>query len=277
MKLLCLLFLSLAAFAAAQPAKPDTSKFGTWSTIAFKESVLMSDAEQLKMRLHAVEDPKPFDVSKETFDVFTPKSYQKGKPHCLIVWISSGAKVSVPKDWEKVLDAKKIILIGARNSGNPRDIFDRMRLATDANHNMRQRFSIDQKRVWVSGISGGARVASMLGVTYADMFNGAICFMGVNFYEDVTAGKELFQANYIPADELLDIAKKGCRYALVTGSKDFNLSNTTAVFEQGFKKEGFAAVQMFNIPDQGHALPTGEWLAKCIDFMDDTKPTNAKK
>jgi predicted esterase len=266
-----MLFLSFAAIAAAQPAKPDGVKPGEWSTLTFKESTRGSDADQLKMRLHAAETPKPFDIAKETFDVFVPKSYQKGKPHGLIVWVSSSANVSVPKDWDKVLNDKKVILVGARNSGNPRDVFDRMRMATDTNHNMRQLYTIDTKRVWISGMSGGSRVASMLGVTYSDMFNGAICFMGVNFYEDITDDKELYQARYYPADVLLDVAKKHCRYALVTGSKDFNLANTTALFEQGFKKEGFTGVGLFNIPNQGHALPSGEWLAKCIDFMDDTK------
>lgn len=276
MKLLSFVSFLFVIQALAQPAKPDKTSAGEWATQTFPESVLMSDGEQLKLRLSAAETPGKFDVSKETYDLFVPASYRKEQPHGLIVWISANAKVSIPKDWEKVLNDKKVILIGARNSGNPRDIFDRMRLATDANHHMRQRFTIDNKRVWVSGFSGGSRVASMLGVVYPDMFNGAICFMGVNFYDDIVAGKEVFGANYLPPDELLDIAKRGCRYALVTGSKDFNLSNTSAVFERGFKKAGFSAVELFNIPGQGHAPPSGEWLSKCIDFMDDTKPVNAK-
>lgn len=276
MKIAVFLSAIIGAHALAQTLPPAEVKPGEWGTLTFAESVKMSDADQLKLRLHAAETPKPFDVSKETYDVLVPKGYRKEHPHGLLLWISASAKVSVPKDWEKVLDEKKIILIGARNSGNPRDVFDRMRLAIDANHQMRQLYNIAPRRVWVSGFSGGARVASMLGVCYADMFAGTICFMGVNFYEDTSFGKELYQARYLPDDQLLAIAKRYCRYALVTGTKDFNLNNTTAIFEQGFKKQGFSAVQMFNIPEQGHALPGAEWLAKCIDFMDQPRAESPK-
>jgi hypothetical protein len=61
----------------------------------------------------------------------------------------------------------------------------------------------------------------MLGVTYADMFTGTIAFMGTNFYTDiVTLDKtEVFEARYIPHDEVAALAKTDCRYVLVTGEK----------------------------------------------------------
>jgi predicted esterase len=186
--------------------------------------------------------------------------------------------VGLPKEWEKILADKKLIAIGARNSGNNRDVFDRMRLAIDANHNCRQFLNIDETRVYVSGFSGGARVASMLGVTYADMFTGTISFMGVNFYMPTfdMEKKEVFQARYIPNDEILAGAKEYCRFVMVTGEKDFNLLNTKAVFD-AFKREGFKAAEMFNIPQQGHQPPAAEWLKKGLDFLDEGKGKAAAK
>ena len=86
---------------------------------------------------------------------------------------------------------------------------------------MRQRFNVDPRRVYISGFSGGGRVASCLGVAYADIFSGAMPFMGVNFYRDVPAphGKK-FRLNYLPHKDLLAIAKKDGRFVLVTGSDD---------------------------------------------------------
>ena len=262
---LILPFLTALSFAADVAIKP-----GVRSPITFKVSPQVSDNAQIKMRMHAAETPPPYDVSMEKFDIIVPKKYKKGDPHGLFIWVSPSPAPSISPEWEAVLAEKKLIFVGAHNSGNNREVFARMRMAVDANDNMRELYDIDDKRVYVSGFSGGGRVASMLGVTYADMFTGTIAFMGTNFYTDiVTLDKsEVFEARYIPHEEIAALAKDQCRYVLVTGEKDFNLKNTSAVFENGFKKEGFKAVELMNIPGQGHQPPKAEWLKKAIEFLD---------
>ena len=74
-----------------------------------------------------------------------------------------------------------------------------------------------------------------------------------------------------PDDEVLAIAKAKCRYVLVTGEKDFNRAETKAVFEQGFRSEGFAAVTMLEAPGVGHGLPPATWLERGLDFLDEGK------
>ncbi|MDB6137646.1 MAG: hypothetical protein JWO94_718 [Verrucomicrobiaceae bacterium] len=273
--LLCL-FMASALTQAAQPGRPSkaeskTPKLGEWSQITLKESPPPSDPEQLKSRMHAAENPGAYDVTRETFSILVPKGYRKEVPYGLFVWVSPSANASIPKEWEAVLAEKKLIFIGAHNSGNPRDVFDRMRMAVDANHNLRGMFNVDDQRVYVSGFSGGSRVASMLGVCYADMFTGAICFMGVNFYEPVLGeDKMMYQARYIPNEEILGIAKKECRFVFLTGEKDFNLADTKAVHAAALKG-GFQAVEFYNIPNQGHQPPAAEWLRRSLDYLDQGK------
>ena len=269
--LLILPFLAALSFAADAKKKADDAiKLGVRSPISFKLSPQVSDNAQIKMRMHAMETPPPYDVSLEKFDIIVPKKYKKGDPHGLFIWVSPSNAPSISPEWEAVLAEKKLIFVGAHNSGNNREVFARMRMAVDANDNMRELYDIDDKRVYVSGFSGGARVASMLGVTYADMFTGAIAFMGVNFYTDIVSldKTEVFEARYIPHEEIAALAKDQCRYVLVTGEKDFNLKNTSAVFENGFKKEGFKSVEFMNIPGQGHQPPKAEWFKKAIEFLD---------
>ena len=264
-------FLAALGFAAdAKKNADDAIKPGVRSPISFKVSPQVSDNAQIKMRMHAAETPPPYDVSLEKFDIIVPKKYKKGDPHGLFIWVSPSNAPSLSPEWEAVLAEKKLIFVGAHNSGNNREVFARMRMAVDANDNMRELYDIDDKRVYVSGFSGGARVASMLGVTYADMFTGAIAFMGVNFYTDIVSldKTEVFEARYIPHEEIAALAKDQCRYVLVTGEKDFNLKNTSAVFENGFKKEGFKSVEFMNIPGQGHQPPKAEWFKKAIEFLD---------
>ena len=274
------LLLGLATPAFAQnkpngktPAKVDASvKPGERGIIKFKESPPQSSAEQIQLRLHAVEEPPDYDVEKETFEILVPKNYNKSVPHGLLIWISPGGDAKISKEWEAVLAEKKIIFIGAKNSGNPRNLFDRARMAIDANVNMRNLYNIDGRRVYVSGFSGGARVASMIGVCYAEMFSGTACFMGVNFYQDILCPDNMvYRMNYVPDEDVLAIAKKACRYALITAEKDPNHANTMGMFENGFKKEGFAAVQAFDVPAIGHTPPSAEWFRKVLDFLDQGK------
>ena len=271
--LLLLPLLASLAAAADTTAKKDKAqeiKPGVRSPLYLPKSTPMGDAAQLRLRMHAMEEAPPYNVSMERFDILVPKKYKKGEPHGLFIWISPSNAPTLSPEWEAVLAEKKLIFVGAHNSGNNREVFARMRLAIDANDGLRDLYDVDPARVYVSGFSGGGRVASMLGVTYADMFTGTIAFMGANFYTDVVdaAKTEVFQRRYIPHDEIATLAKAEGRYVLVTGEKDFNLKNTTAVYEDGFKKEGFQAVELMNIPGQGHQPPKAEWLKKAIEYLD---------
>jgi hypothetical protein len=259
--------VSIIGFAAAQAVVP-----GERTTIQFAQSPPQIEAEQMQLRLHSKEMPGTYDVAKETFEILVPKDYKATEPHGLFIWVGASAAPSIPKEWEAVLAEKKLIFVGARNSGNPRDIFDRMRMAVDANYNLRKLYNVDGRRVYVSGFSGGSRVASMLGVCFGEMFSGTICFMGVNFYTDIPMGaNKAYPPGYIPDDQVLPLAKKFCRYVLVTGTKEMNHAETLSTYENGFKREGFASVKLLDVPDQKHAPPAAEWLRKAIEFLDEGK------
>ena len=243
------------------------------STVEFAKLPQQAEAAEMKMRLHSIENAEALDVAKEKFQIIVPAAYKHSDRWGVFIWISPGDTPAIPADWEPVLAARKLIFVGAFKSGNPRAVFDRFRLALAANAGMRERFNVDGRRVYVSGFSGGGRVASMLGVAYADMFSGAMPFMGVNFYEDIPAGdgKRTLGASFIPDEQVLAIAKKACRYVLVTGEKDFNRPGTKSAFENGYKKEGFASVRYLEAPGTGHNLPAATWLEQGLSFLDEGK------
>lgn len=270
--------LSLSSHTLAADLPPFTAGK---STVSFTELPKQAEPDEVKWRLHSVENPGAFDLAKEKFQLIVPATYKHADKWGVFIWISPGDTAGIPADWEPVLAARKLLFVGALKSGNPRNIFDRVRLAVAANVAMREHFNVDARRVYVSGHSGGGRVASMVGVAYADMFSGTMPFMGVNFYEDIPTGdgKTTYGANFIPDDEVLAIAKKFCRYALMTGEKDFNRAGTKTVFEQGFKKEGFANVTYLEAPGVAHNLPPAKWLEQGLDFLDagkGVKPADAK-
>jgi dienelactone hydrolase len=262
--------LSLQAKDAKRPPfTPGTSE------VTFDSSPPLCDADEVKARFRASDAVPPYDVTKEKFKLVVPKSYAHTAKWGLFVYINADDTPGLPGEYEAVLEKRKLIAVAPYKAGNGRNIFDRFRMGVDAAFTLQKRFNIDPARVYVSGFSGGARVASMMAVAYADLFSGAIPFCGVNFYTEIPseAGKH-WPIGYIPVDEALKIAKASGRYVLVTGEKDFNLANTRAVFEHGFKQEGFRHAKLLEVPGMSHSPAPAEWLEKGLEFLD--KPDRAK-
>lgn len=237
-------------------------------TIQFTESALQSAADEVKSRLHSIEEPGPFDITREKFQIIVPKTYTHAEPWGLFIWINAGDAPNIPADWEPVLAARKLLFVGAFKSGNPRSIFDRVRLAVDANIGMRRKFNVDGRRVHVSGFSGGARVASMLGVSYGDMFSGTIPFMGVNFYTELPAGEgKKFNVSYLPDDEVLELAKRNA--ATSSDRREGFQPPEHAVRARARLQEGRLCERALSrSPRFGHALPGAKTLEQGIEFLD---------
>ncbi|MEK0446313.1 MAG: hypothetical protein RLZZ399_1634 [Verrucomicrobiota bacterium] len=235
---------------------------------------VQASAEEVKARLHCQENPGSFDPGADTFTVHVPSEYRHETAWGVLVWISPSDSARIPAPWLAVLAQKRLLFVGAEKAGNPRNILDRIRLAVSANVAMRERFHVDGRRVYVAGFSGGGRVASMLGVAWADMFSGSLPMMGVNFYTDLPSadGRRLHPPQYIPDDTVLEIAKGRTRHVLITSEKDFNRADTRIVFEKGYRQEGFSHVGLLEIPGLGHGMPPAEWLDRALTALDSRIP-----
>jgi len=261
----------IAALLATQAGKLPPFQPGA-SDVTFEKSPPHSDADELKARFRASDAIAPYDVTKEKFRLVVPKSYTHAAKWGLFVYINPDDGAGLPAGYEAILEKHKLISVTAYKSGNGRHIFDRFRMAIDATFNVQKRFNIDPARVYVSGFSGGGRVASMLAVAYADLFSGGIPFCGANFYTEIPSeGGKFWPPGYIPVDEALKIAKESSRYVLVTGEKDMNLKETRSVYENGFRKEGFKHSLILEVPGMGHSAPPADWFDKGLNFLDKPK------
>ncbi len=260
----------ITRLAAATPNSIPTGE----SIITFSSTPPQADPDEVKARLHSIETPPSFDPTKESVTLHLPQSYTPDSPHGLLVWISPTDSPRIPKDWLDVLARKQMVFAAAARCGNPRNIFDRIRMAVTINTEIRKKLNIDGRRVYVAGFSGGGRVASMLGVAWADMFSGSIPFMGVNFYTDLPSadGRKIYAPQYIPDDSVLQIAKRATRHVLVTADQDFNRADTNIVFEKGYRAEGFANVQLLQVPDIAHKMPSSAWFEKALHLLETPPP-----
>ena len=114
-------------------------------------------------------------------------------------------------------------------------------------------YRIDPSRVDVSGFSGGGRTASAVAPEYAQLFTGAIYIGRVNFWE----GQK---------PERMDRVR-GNRYVFLTGSEDFNRSETRRV-HRAYRRANVENVMLLEVPGMDHRRPPPEDLAQAIAFLD---------
>ena len=139
--------------------------------------------------MHTAKDEGDYELPNESFEVRVPNTYTPADPGWgLVVWVSPMNSGAPPRrDWSDILDSHKLIWIGADGSGNERAAWCRIGLAIDAAYNLQQRYRIDPTRIYVAGMSGGSKIAGLLGLAYPDVFAGGIYCCGVSFYKDIDA------------------------------------------------------------------------------------------
>jgi predicted peptidase len=189
-----------------------------------------------------------------TWNMYVPESYDANKPAGLIVYISPSKKGSVPRKWKSVIDDENFIWISANQSGNDIDPSKRLLYAVLGPQIASRNYEIDSARVYLSGFSGGAMVASIVAIDFANLFKGAIYICGALPWEkNPPVLFEQISAN---------------RYVFLSGDNDFNLESVKSVHQQ-YKEAGLSRITMIRIPRMGHDNPDTKGFRKAIKFLDD--------
>jgi predicted esterase len=248
--------------ALTNPPGPDPQE------VQFFDRAPYSDATNIARHLGYTVELPPYSLTNETFRVVVPPGSSTNATWGLLVWISPNDKSTFPSDWQSELSKRGVLFVSALHSGNSRHPLDRFRLALDATCNVCRRYNVDRRRVYVGGFSGGARMASMLGVGYGDIFTGTLCVCGVNFYTDLPiSGGKFYPGTFVPDPGALLRAKRSGRFVLLTGEQDQNRENTKSASMHGFKREGFRHVLYLEVPGMGHAMPNAQVFAQALDYL----------
>lgn len=259
---------------------PSAHRVGRYRT-AFSERSPLSGIEEFARRyglgLAEIETVDPaggrYDLARESFEVFVPATYRAERPAGLLVWVSPTPYGGLTRrDLLDVLTEKGMIWIGANGAGNERPKWTRMALALDAVHNLRRLYNLDPRRIYIAGYSGGGRASSAAAMVYPEVFQGAFCLFGVDFYRRISI-PDRPGAHWPPAfpeprgREAREI-KKGHRYVLLTGELDFNRAQTKATYRE-LVDDGFEHVLYLEVPGADHyAGVEGEWLARALEALD---------
>jgi len=108
-------------------------------------------------------------------------------------------------------------------------------------------------RMFVTGFSGGGRVASVLATQYPEVFGGAIYICGVDYWKDEqTPSVERLLQN---------------RFVFLTGSKDFNRDETRNVYRR-YLKAGAQNSMLMVLPGMSHEHPDAKAMTEALQFLD---------
>lgn len=188
-----------------------------------------------------------------TWKMYVPETYDADKPAGLMVYVSPGKKGTMPRKWRSVIDDENLIWISANKSGNEIAPSRRLLYAVLGPQIASQNYEIDKDRIYLSGFSGGGKMASIVSIDFAHLFKGAIYICGALHWEkDPPNLFEQIKAN---------------RYVFLSGDNDFNLESTMVVYRQ-YKKAGLSNVTMIRIRGMGHDNPDTKGFRKAINYLD---------
>ncbi len=209
------------------------------------------------------------DRNGHTWVVGAPTAAAAGEPHGLFVFISPRDQGSIPGNWQETLEENRLIWVGPNEAGNRVSTLWRVAVALESIDLATRRYTIDPDRIYISGHSGGARVASTVAFFHPDRFTGGIYFAGVNWYEPSPARAGRFRPPSIgkPPDSVLKLARARSRHVIVQGTDD-NVATYVPSVWNVIKQNDFRTFEYLSVEGQGHGLPDAEWLDRGLAVLD---------
>jgi len=217
-------------------------------------------------------------LNAERFSVRLPANHDPARPAGLLVWQSPAPRGDIPRTFHDAADAFNLICIGAHNAGNYRgttpdrpedsDPADRFQLCLDAVATARAHWWIDPDRVYITGLSGGGRIASMFWHCFPDVFKGAVPIVGLNSPHRVPIRPGFVSPpGYMRPAPSFRAATRTQRLAAITGTEDFNGPETVARVRALLADR--KAVRLWNIEAMAHVFPEPGVFTEAIEWIDE--------
>jgi len=208
-----------------------------------------------------------YDVTKEQFEFFIPKSYDGELPFGLLVFLSRDDNGAPPKEWLPILEKHRLIYIGPHKANH----FERRQIpmGLDAVHHAVKEYNIDPSRIYAGGFERGGLGASALALAYPDIFAGAEIHSGAGYCREIRKNpKDTIKPKFVPVDRnLFSLAMKNGRYVFfgVQGDPGRMQSQLVAF---NMKSDGFRQVTPFTDMPVGTNPLDATWFEKGIQALD---------
>jgi pimeloyl-ACP methyl ester carboxylesterase len=212
---------------------------------------------------------QPINLEEEQFRIYVP---QVAPPagYGVLVFIPSWEDNHLPLGWASVLETSGIIFVSATKSGNDASPVGRREpLALLAAFNIIQRYPVNPARVYISGFSGGSRVALRLALGYPDLFRGALLDAGA----DPIGEPDL----PFPPRTLFDQFRASSRIVYVTGSRDEEHREQESRSVGSMKRWCVENVSTQIAMGLGHEVASAPVLSEALAALDKTPRAPASR
>jgi hypothetical protein len=156
--------------------------------------------------------------------------------------------------WQKLCERDGVLFCAAYRAGNNCPPGQRIRIILDMLDQVRRDYRIDPEQTYVSGFSGGGRIACTLGFAMPEFFGGVIAIAGTNPLNNL--------------DYLRHRVQDRLSVAFVTGERDFNRAENEKFMFPFFQELGIRS-RLWVVPGLGHAVPGEPVLAEVKQWLDD--------
>ncbi len=270
---------------------------GSWSRgTGLYENIPLGALEDTSVVNRQGSDLIDYDVDLSTwaYDVYVPPGYDGTKPYGVVVYITSDPWPGIVR--QTASQDKNVIWIAPRGVGNNQgDYTLRFGASLLAIYRAMELFNIDPRRVYTSGKSGGARVASALAFYHSELIHGTAPSAGFGLprlnevtpdYIPNTSGKTdtyyLYDNGWFPVIFGVDVnainstaASRQLRSYIMGRENDYREDYFVEAFHCGYEPQGQICF-LHNTPGE-HTDPSDAEMEEAIDFLDrdDTFPVNA--
>jgi predicted esterase len=225
---------------------------------------LYSPFQAAEIRKLAARAPKSLpdqsvDLAQERFAVYVP-AHRPADGYALLVFVPPWQEAEVPRVWAEVLDRYGVIFVSAARSGNDENVFRRrVPLALLSAYNILQRYAVNRDHVYISGFSGGSRVALRLALGYPDLFRGAL----------LNAGSDPLDLGplILPPKELFARFQETTRIVYVTGERDAENLSLDGGSRQSMRNWCVFNVDTELVPRIGHSLATAAAVSQALRLL----------
>jgi len=230
-----------ANVAVAEPTRLD------WTFTVTNRSLREPPAEYLG---------KGYDSTKQKYDLYLPARKDAKQPVGAIVFVSAGNDAGGWKAFEPACKELGLAFVAVRNAGNDVPPPKRCRIVLDCLDDLRRLVPIDPDRTYLSGFSGGGRMACGIAFALPEHFGGVL---------PLGAGGDLRAEPWLRHRAIDRLSA-----ALITGTTDFNRGEVERWKGPFWAGIGIRA-KVWTVPNHGHAMPPAATLTEAVKWLDEGK------
>ena len=246
-------------------AASPTTQTGTFTT-KFTERSPTSAPNELARRFGEKQAIPEYDLSQHEFLIHVPSDYDGSKPMGVVFLLLYKDTTDPPAPCLPMLAEKRLIFVVPKEH----DVMPpavRCGLVLDALHNLKLRYAIDDKRVFLFATYANDFTNQRIALSCGDVFSG-LFISEPAFYRQLPAkgAKSFYPPRFSPPPtEVLGKAK----LRAVVLSKEHPDDYTTAVVK-GFQGDGFKRVKLIEPDHESLHYPNldPKFIAEAIEFME---------